>query len=43
MDNVKPILTVDEQIQHLKDKGVRFEIMNEDSAKDYLIKHNNSA
>ena len=41
MDNVKPILTVDEQIQHLKDKGVRFEIMDEDSAKDYLIKHNN--
>ena len=41
MDNVKPILTVDEQIQHLKDKGVRFEIMDEDSARDYLIKHNN--
>lgn len=41
MDNLKPILTVDEQIQHLKDKGIRFELMDEDSARNYLMMHNN--
>ncbi len=41
MDNLKPILSVDEQIKHLKDKGVRFEIMDEESARRYLTEHNN--
>ena len=41
MDKLKPILSVDEQIQHLKDKGVRFEIMGEESAYHYLTEHNN--
>ena len=33
-------LTLDEQIQHLKDKGVRFDLCSERDAKDYLEKHN---
>jgi abortive infection bacteriophage resistance protein len=41
MNQVKPILTVDEQIQHLKDKGVTFRIMDENSARSYLIQNNN--
>ncbi len=41
MENLKPILSVDEQIRHLKDKGVKFEIMDEESATHYLTEHNN--
>lgn len=41
MDIVKPKLSVDEQIEHLKSKGVLFNIMDEEEAKDYLRKHNN--
>ncbi len=41
MTNFKPILTLDEQVQHLTDKGVRFEIMDEETAKEYLLEHNN--
>lgn len=41
MNKFKPILMIDEQISHLKDKGVRFEIMDEESAKEYLRTHNN--
>ncbi len=37
----KPILTIDEQIEHLKSNGVRFTIMNEEAAKLYLSQHNN--
>jgi len=32
MENNKPRLSLDEQIQHLKDKGILFNIMDEDSA-----------
>lgn len=41
MDIVKPKLSIDEQIEHLKVKGVLFNIMDEKTAKDYLRKHNN--
>ena len=41
MEIDKPILTVDEQIEYLKSKGVRFSIMNEEQAKEYLTFHNN--
>lgn len=41
MDNKKPILSIDAQIQHLKEKGVKYEITDEDTAKDYLKRNNN--
>ena len=41
MENDKPRLSLDEQIQHLKDKGILFNIMDEDSAKQYLKYNNN--
>ena len=41
MENNKPRLSLDEQIQHLKDKGILFNIMDEDSAKQYLKYNNN--
>ena len=37
----KPILTVDEQIAHLKQKGVQFDLCEEEQAKEYLRRHNN--
>lgn len=37
----KPKLSVVEQLQHLKDKGVLFNIFTEDKALDYLSKNNN--
>lgn len=41
MENDKPRLSLDEQIQHLKDKGILFNIMDEESAKQYLKYNNN--
>ena len=41
MENIKPRLSLDEQIQHLKDKGILFNIMDEESAKQYLKYNNN--
>lgn len=41
MEITKPILDLDGQVKHLKDKGVRFDIMDEDAAKEYLLEHNN--
>ena len=38
---VKIPMTVEGQIEHLKKKGVLFNIMNEESAKEYLTQHNN--
>lgn len=38
---MKPSLSVDEQIEHLKDKGVQFTIMDKAAAKTYLTIHNN--
>ena len=37
----KPKLSLEGQIEHLKKKGVLFNIMNEESAKEYLTQHNN--
>ena len=37
----KPMLTVDALIEHAKDKGIRFEKMSEQDAKEYLDKNNN--
>lgn len=37
----KPMISIDEQIELLKSKGVKFNIMNEDAAKDYLSNNNN--
>ncbi|MDO4280535.1 MAG: Abi family protein [Peptococcaceae bacterium] len=41
MDIPKPKLTVDEQINHLKAKGVQFNIMDEDAAREYLTYNTN--
>ena len=41
MEIVKPKLFLDGQIEHLKEKGVLFNIMDEAEAKDYLGQHNN--
>ena len=41
MNVKKPKLSIDEQIEHLKGKGVLFNIMDETAAKDYLVQHNN--
>lgn len=41
MEILKPKLSIDNQIEHLKEKGVQFNIINETEAKDYLSNHNN--
>ena len=41
MEKNKPRLSLDEQIQHSKDKGILFNIMDEGSAKQYLKYNNN--
>ncbi|SEQ18757.1 Abortive infection bacteriophage resistance protein [Lachnospiraceae bacterium NE2001] len=41
MMNDKPILSIDDQIIYLKEKGVKFAIMDETFAKEYL-RHNNN-
>jgi abortive infection bacteriophage resistance protein len=38
---VKPKLSLDGQIEHLKEKGVLFNIMDETAAKEYLSQNNN--
>ena len=37
----KPKLSIEGQIEHLRNKGVTFQIMSEDKAKDYLLNNNN--
>lgn len=37
---MKPLLTIDELITHMKSKGIRFNIVSEEDAKDFLM-HNN--
>ncbi len=39
--NKKPLLTISEQIEHLKAKGITFSLMSEQAAADYLENHNN--
>ncbi len=41
MINNKPILSIDNQIIYLKNKGVKFDVMDETSAKEYLCHNNN--
>ncbi len=41
MDITKPRLSLDGQIEHLKQKGVLFNIMDEEAAKEYLTQNNN--
>ena len=41
MEIVKPKLSLDGQIEHLKERGVLFNIMDEAEARDYLGQHNN--
>ena len=35
------MLSVDDLISHMKEKGILFDIMTEDAAKEYLGKNNN--
>lgn len=37
----KPMLTVDELVQYMKDKGIQFTITTEEDAKKHLCAHNN--
>lgn len=37
----KPMKTVDQLIEHMRNKGVQFTIITEDSAKQHLDRHNN--
>lgn len=37
----KSKLSLDEQIEHLKERGITFEIMDEDDAREYLDQNNN--
>ncbi|MDR3315414.1 MAG: Abi family protein [Coriobacteriales bacterium] len=41
MPDRKPILTVEQQIAHLKNKGITFEQISKDDAADYLATKNN--
>jgi hypothetical protein len=36
----KPKLTIDEQIEHMKSKGIQFHLVNESAAKNFLLKNN---
>lgn len=36
----KPLLNVEQQVEHLKEKGIKFNIMSEEEAKEYLTKNN---
>lgn len=37
---MKPLLTVNELVQHMKEKGIRFELVSEEEAKDFLSNNN---
>lgn len=39
--NTKPMLNADEQIEHLVEKGIKFDIKSKEDAKKYLEKNNN--
>ena len=41
MIQLKPMLDVDGLIAHSKEKGITFEIISEDAAKEYLGRNNN--
>ena len=37
----KPILDINQQIQHMKKKGYKFNLLSEEDAREHLLKHNN--
>ena len=37
---MKEMLNTDEIIQHMKNRGIRFDITNEETAKEFLINNN---
>ena len=37
----KPFLSIDDQVTHLKSKGVTFNLVTEEEAEDYLQNNNN--
>ena len=37
---MKKLLNYDELIQHMKNKGITFNVMSEDEAKEFLANHN---
>lgn len=37
---MKPKLTIDEQIEHMKQQGISFKLCSEQEAKDFLENHN---
>lgn len=39
-EKIKPILSVDEQIEKLKENGVTFKYISEENAKKYLTENN---
>lgn len=41
LEKKRPILSAKEQINHLKSKGVKFNLCSEESAIQYLEKNNN--
>lgn len=41
LEKSRPMLTIKEQIEHLKSKGVKFELINEDDSESYLSYNNN--
>lgn len=41
LELIKPQLSSSEQIKHLKEKGIRFQLVSEEDAEKYLIENNN--
>lgn len=37
---MKPILNIDEMIEHMKEKGIKFNIISENEAKKFLSESN---
>ncbi len=38
---MKPKLSIEQQIKHMKEKGIQFSIVTESEAMDYLLNNNN--
>ena len=37
---MKPLLNIDEMINHMKEKGIKFNIISEDDSKNFLTESN---